>query len=147
MPDYKQLFGYSAIIASLGFLVHSLAPAHAVNGPTVSLGSNPIKNFYNMPTLSANATHTIFQNTSSQDFVVTKYLPPDSSAQHCNLTVDGQSVFYYSIDNGEHVSNHNDPGDLNLLISAGSTLEMKNYNPSYAYNCAYYIEGHYVHGS
>ena len=45
MQNYKTLFGYAAILFGLGFLVRSFMPAHAFNGPTVSTGANPIKNF------------------------------------------------------------------------------------------------------
>ena len=63
MKNYKQLLGIAAIMVAVGFLVHSLKPAYALNGPNISMGSNPIENF--------GGYGIIFTNTSSHDFIIT----------------------------------------------------------------------------
>ena len=45
MKDYKQLFGYAAILFGIGFVIRSFMPAYALDGPTVSMGSNPVASF------------------------------------------------------------------------------------------------------
>ena len=144
MTDHKQLFGYAAIICSIGFLVRSFMPAYAFNGPTISIGSNPIENYYAMPNLSINTSTTILSNTSSNDFMVTKYLAP-AYADSCNLMLDSQNLFVHSTNSQDKIDQYNNPGALNLIVPSGSTLKMKNYNTNSGKNCPYYIEGYYIH--
>ena len=63
MKDYKQLFGYAAILFGIGFVIRSFVPAYAYNGPNISLGSNPIEHF--------SGSGTVFSNTSGRDFIIT----------------------------------------------------------------------------
>ena len=93
MKDNKQLFGYAAIIMAIGFLVRSFMPAYAFNGPTVSMGSNPIKNFYGVNRITAGSRVTIFSNTSSSDFIITqtrqnKAIQKQTQALHWTNTVN-----------------------------------------------------------
>ena len=41
--NHNRLFGYAAIIASLGLLLQSILPANAFNSSQISMGSNPIE--------------------------------------------------------------------------------------------------------
>ena len=143
MKDYRQLFGYAAILFGLGFLVRSFMPAYAITGPTVSLGSNPVENFYEMPNLSGGTSVDIFTNSSSQDFVLTTYMHGGQSSR-CGLTLDGQNIFVHTTASYESIEGHGSK-DLRLMIPAGSVLRMKNYNSAGTLNCPYYIEGHYIH--
>lgn len=145
MFDYKQLFGFAAILFGAGFFLRSVLPAYGLQGPIISTGSNPIKNFYAIPFLAPSTTHTIFSNTSGHDFLVTSYHPPYNISGTCNITVDGNNIFVHSTNNNEQVSGYSSVQELQLLVPAGSTLEMKNYSSSNYYKCSYYIEGHYIH--
>ena len=118
MKDYRQLFGYAAILFGLGFLVRSFMPAYAVTGPTVSLGSNPVENFYEMPNLSGGTSVDIFTNSSSQDFVLTTYMHGGQSSR-CGLTLDGQNIFVHTTASYESIEGHGSK-DLRLMIPAGS---------------------------
>lgn len=69
MFDYRNLFGFAAILFGAGFFVQSLQSANATIGPSVSLGSNPIQHFYKNCDQQNNVE--IFTNNSSGDFIVT----------------------------------------------------------------------------
>jgi len=142
MKDYKQLFGYAAILFGIGFVIRSFMPAHAFNGPTVSMGSNPIENFYDAQYMGGGASMTVFTNTSSSSFIITQYL---STAYYCAVQVDGLSPIserntygYQSLSGGTE----NFTGTL--LVPAGSTLSFKNVATGSQF-CKYYVEGYYTH--
>ena len=69
MFDYRNLFGFAAILFGAGFFVQSLQSANAKIGPSISLGSNPIQHFYQNCDQQNN--FEIFMNNSSGDFIVT----------------------------------------------------------------------------
>ena len=66
---WKYLFGLAALVASSAMLIDSLSSAHAINGSQISLGSNPIANFY--ANCNGQNQLVVFQNSSAHDFVVT----------------------------------------------------------------------------
>ena len=63
----KQLIGIAAIVLALGFLVRSFPPAQAFNGPTVSLGSNPLVSF------AGQGNSTLLTVPSDRDLVLTDF--------------------------------------------------------------------------
>lgn len=142
MKDYKQLFGYAAIIMAIGFLVRSFMPAYAFNGPTVSMGSNPIENFYGSQYMSGGASTTILANTSSSSFVITQYL---SNEYSCTIQVDGLfPISEASSSHGYQYLSTSTKFTGTLLIPSGSTLSFKNLAAGSQF-CKYYIEGYYTH--
>ena len=143
MKDYKQLFGYAAIIFGIGFVIRSFLPAHAFNGPNISTGSNPITNFYGQEYLSPGAGPTLFTNTSSGSYIITQYL---SSQSWCSIQIDGQSVLSHYHNTW---SSANVPGATDfrgtIAVPAGSTVSIKNIHPNSNKNCGYYMEGYFAH--
>ena len=87
MNDYKQLFGYAAILFGIGFVIRSFMPAYAFNGPHVSTGSNPIE--FAAVNCDNSTNMTIFTNGTSQDFVVTDVWAGDGTV---NLLVDNTII-------------------------------------------------------
>ena len=66
MKDYKILFGYAAILLSIGFVIRSITFAYAYpTGPSVSMGSNPVVSF------TGNGTSLIHTVPSDKIFVIT----------------------------------------------------------------------------
>ena len=143
MKDDKQLFGYAAIIMAIGFLVQPYLPAYAFNGPTVSMGSNPIENFYDAQYMSGGTSITIFSNASSSSFIVTQYF---SESDRCAIQVDGQSPFSdsYGTYGHKNLSGASTSFTGTLLVPAGSTLSLKNVVTGSLF-CKYYVEGYYTH--
>ena len=143
MKEYKSLFGYAAIITAIGFLVRSFMPAYAFNGPSVSMGSNPIENFYDAQYMSGGASMTIFSNASSGSFIVTQYF---SESDRCAIQVDGQSPFSenYSTYGIKTLNGGATSFTGTLLVPAGSTLSLKNIATGSLF-CKYYVEGYYTH--
>ena len=142
MKDYKQLFGYAAILFGIGFVIRSFMPAYAFNGPTVSMGSNPIENFYDAQYMGGGASMTVFTNTSSSSFIITQYF---SENYRCAIQVDGQSPF--SDDYGTYGYQYLGGATSftgTLLVPAGSTLSFKNVATGSLF-CKYYVEGYYTH--
>ena len=86
MKDYKQLFGYAAILFGIGFVIRSFMPAYAFNGPSVSMGSNPIEHH-------SEACHntTLFTNNSANSFIITDIIGSGYNAP-LELKIDGQKV-------------------------------------------------------
>ena len=127
MNDYKQLFGYAAIIMAVGFLVRSFMPAYAFNGPTVSMGSNPNEHY------SGTGSSTIYTNNTTETFIVTDIIYY-SYGSVTELSISGQkfgtfsSTGMYSLRTG-------------LKVPPGESLTSSSY-----YNQNYTtISGYYVH--
>ena len=123
MNDYKQLFGYAAILFGIGFVIRSFMPAYAFNGPHVSTGSNPIEFAY--VNCNNGTNMTIFTNNTSQDFVVTDVWAGDGTV---NLLVDNDTIMEsvntnYSLDtglklgSGSKISCSDMAGSAHVLIS------------------------------
>ncbi len=139
MKDYRQLFGYAAILFGLGFLVRSFLPAAAISGPTISTGENPSRSFYGE--VSASSTADLLTTASDQVFIVTScylantsYLDIYSSG---TMILDGE----LSLCSGGNNSLSNGRG--RLVVESGTTLRVRN---TYQYaGFKYYIEGHYAY--
>lgn len=142
MKDYRQLFGIAAIIMACGFLVRSFQPAHAVNGPTVSMGSNPIDNIYGAETIGGYNSSTVFTNNTNHDFIITQFRSISSS---CALEIDGATVFsHYNSSYGSKFVYMSQFFEGNLKVSIGSIISIQN-NSGGTSHCPYYIEGYYAH--
>jgi hypothetical protein len=133
--DYRNILATGFLLLCGAVFVHSLKSANAFpQGPNVSMGSNPIENFYGNTT----NPNIAIQN----DFVITTVL---SNNDNCRLSIDSNIV-----NNGTGDSNplyyrwtypSNSPfttGSASLKVGAGSTLSLTNCS-------SYYISGYYTH--
>lgn len=118
MQDYKRLFGYATIIMACGFFVRSLQPAHAVNGPNVSMGTNPIEDYAGYS--------GFFTNTSGSDFIVTDI----TCEGNTYMSVSGSNVWYCRPDSPHQFAS-------GLKVSNGETLT--------AHSATAFISGYYAH--
>ena len=118
MKDYKQLFGYAAIIVASGFFIRSFQPAYAINGPNISMGSNPIENF--------GGYGTIVSNTSGRDFIVTDI----SCEGNTYVYVSSQVVWYCRPDSPHHFNS-------GITVSDGESLT--------ANSASVFLSGYYAH--
>ena len=153
MADYRQLFGYASILFGAGFFARSFTPAHAVQGPSVSMGSNPYDALYGQV---PNGETTVLSVPSDQTFIVTTVTFFNSS--QVELKIDGNVVLYGSIftEQQGYISNFVTGkgaagygyakgnaflnGNAHLPVDPGSSLSLQCANTS----CAYYIEGYYA---
>ncbi len=91
MADYKQLFGYAAIIFSAGFLVRSFTPAHALNGPNTSLGSNPHFNYIENGWSATLSTYTLSLPIASDQVAIIENVSVSGSS-YCAFSLNGQEI-------------------------------------------------------
>lgn len=67
MFDYKQLFGFAAILFGIGFILQSIMPAGAnPAAPSISLGANPIFSVY-----TSGQSGALFINNTSSPAIIT----------------------------------------------------------------------------
>jgi len=127
--DYRNILATGFLLLCGAVFVHSLKSANAFpQGPNVSMGSNPIDNGYG----NCNASDIIFQNNSSQDFILTdisKYY--DSQQGDTYLRLDGQN-FWASVGNFNFHSGLRVPPGSSLTCTSQSNLPMT-------------ISGYYTH--
>ena len=138
MKDYKVLFGYAAILLSIGFVIRSIAFAYAFpSGPNVSMGSNPIENIYGNK--SGGGSHpasfdTIWTNNSEYDLIVTTMITDDDD---CGFGVNGSSLgVYYRVFHthfsgqsaDRYVASPFVRGTAKLKVTSGSTIDIKHSN-------------------
>ena len=145
---WKNLLALSVLIATITICLKSIQPVQAQQGPNVSLGSNPIKNFYGYMTVPSNQHTSLYSNTSGQDFIVTTAYV---NHRYCTIAVDGNVVYpdEYTIsinifDENSGIDSVFRQGRARLLVPNGSELQLFT---SYTNNmaCYYYLEGYYVH--
>ena len=139
----KQLYGISLFIASLAFFNWSMTASNASSsGPNISLGSNPIENFYGVQRMYPSNSITLVSSTA-QDFVVTKF---ETSSVRCTLAIDGNTVFsHYSTALGlDYLSNSSTNFEGKLKVPTGSVLSLDATIVSGDIDCAYYVEGYYT---
>ena len=74
--NWKQLMSIATIIFSIGFLLRSFSPAHALNTPSISTGSNPV--FSHGQYTSTNLSHTISGQTGEELMVSDIFIHADS---------------------------------------------------------------------
>ena len=134
--DYRNILAFGFVLLCGAVFVQSFNFANAYpQGPNISLGSNPVENFYGSASSLGSLT---FQN----DFIVTTLL---SNSTSCNPTIDGvsfftgtgtNSIFFY-----RYTDSANSPfttGNATLKIQAGSSLSLG--------SCGdVHISGYYVH--
>ena len=145
MKDYKQLFGYAAMMLSAGFLARSFQPAYAINGANISLGSNPIQSWSKSYQSTAGWLPV---GTMTDDFVITDIFMY-SKGSGCRLKLHKQStgdvIFDAYVDQNKQSTTNLNGG---IVVEAGETVEayqiIDNVNYS-LYHCSYLISGHYVH--
>ncbi|MEC7987057.1 MAG: hypothetical protein VX278_17945 [Myxococcota bacterium] len=118
MKDYKTLFGYAAIIMACTLFVRSFQPAHAINGPNISMGSNPIAN--------VGGYGTIFTNTSGRDFIVTDV----SCEGNTYISVSSQFVWYCRPDSPHRFTS-------GITVANGESLSSN--------SASIYLSGYYAH--
>ena len=136
--DYRNILAFAAVIFASGYFFRSFQPVYAYpQGPNVSIGSNPIENFYGNVSQTGSIT---FQD----NFIVTGFM---SDNYGCNPSIVGNSKIYNATGIQTNVFYHRnvDPGNslftsgrAMLKIPAGSTLSLGNCNN-------YYIQGYYTH--
>ena len=143
MKDYKVLFGYAAILLSIGFVIRSITFAYAYpTGPNVSMGSNPIENIYGYDQIAAGNTNTLFTNNTQGPFIITQYL--SNTTLYCTLQIDGNSILEHHKNFGQDYVYGANNFTGTIVVSAGSTLSIKNNAGDYR-QCAYYMDGYYAH--
>ena len=154
MTDYKNLMGYAAILFGMGFLLRSLLPAHAYNGPVVSAGINPIESWSGF-VINGSGWETL--TTLSSDFVITDLTVSETEDEvscqvilsNQNNTIDSvkghiatagaSTANYYYGGGANHTSHHFVSG---MKVNAGETLYMY-YSTSG--KCHYNISGYHAH--
>ena len=129
MPDYKQLFGYAAILFGIGFIIQSIMPAVAnPSGPSISFGGNPYRSEYRI------GSGTLLNTSSTETFIITTIVTGDTD---CHLQVNGNTKYSGS---WSHVSQAIPP-NLHLVIEPNSTVTINGTGCS----SEYYINGYYAH--
>jgi len=154
MIDYKQLFGYAAILFGLGFLLRSVLPAHAFNTSNVSLGTNPVESWSGYITSSTSSWETLQSFTN--DFIITDFTISQLN-QHssCQIVLSNQNTSPQNVkDNivSGSVSRGNDAYtsasqfshrfSSGMKVNAGDTLYMYYSNNG---QCFYNIAGYHIH--
>ena len=113
MTNWKNLFGTAAILFGVGYVIRGVHPAHALNGPSVSMGENPIESHYFICNTS---NVTVFSNNTSLDYVITDVLTYSGVGQ---LKVDQQVVLLSSDDHSIRSG---------IKVEPGQTLSCTNYS-------------------
>ena len=92
--DYRNILATGFLLLCGAVFVHSLKSANAFpQGPNVSMGSNPIENFY-----SNCNNQTMYTNNTSQTFIITDVIHGVSN-YGVELNINGIAA-YKSVDNG-----------------------------------------------
>ena len=89
---WKYLFGAATLLAAVGFTLKTIQPAHAVNGPSVNLGSNPVFNYYEdgWANFYSGQKSLNFNIPSGQVLILTKFDVTGSS--DCYFDINGVSI-------------------------------------------------------
>lgn len=139
MFDYKQLFGFAAILFGIGFILQSILPANAIPmGPNVSLGTNPV-----FSTHATGYSGTLFTNNTSSTVIITDLVV--ISYYDCMMTfsVSNNGDSFQLITD----SSFGDTGIISLSsglkIPAGETLSFSGSNSSYCAGAS--ASGYYAH--
>ena len=139
---YMIFFGLMAV--AFAIVWRSPPTAHAQNGPSVSLGSNPVFNYYEDNWARFNTNHSGKQLTlsipSDQDLIITRVWIQESQGQgsvagNCFLEVDGTEISPSAISS--------------LRVNSSSQIKIvstANYcGSSYSPYNRIYIEGYLTH--
>ena len=148
----KDLFGISAVITSIGFLIWTIGETFAYpQSPNVSFGSNPLTHLRG--DFVGNGNHPILNNSSGQDFIITAIKTGGTnctansgcntaSNQNCGLKINGNwlDVYQTNIGNFQKFS-LDDINPLNLVIHDGDNLTITGFSGV----CWFYATGYYTH--
>ena len=136
MFDYRNLFGFAAILFGAGFLVQSLQNANAKIGPSISLGSNPIQHFYQNCDQQNNLA--IFTNSSAGDFIITDIYIYDGTVK---FQVDSDTALFMSTYYGANTQKSNLHLTSGIRVPSGSTLNCTDQGDS----PKVMVSGYYAH--
>ncbi len=101
MKDGRHMIFLGLMAVAFAIVLRSPPTAHAQNGPSVSLGSNPVFNYYEDNWSRFNTNHSGKQLTlsipSDQDLIITRVriqesISQGSVANYCFLEVDGTEI-------------------------------------------------------
>ena len=136
MKDYKILFGYAAVLLSIGFVIRSITFAYAYpTGPSVSMGSIPYASF------SGKNNTSILTTNSNENFIITGVVTSSSS---CYLYVEDTVAIKNAFLWKETASQLNN--SLNIVVSPNSTVRMAGgTNNTSSCSDSWYVQGYYAH--
>ena len=116
---WKYLMSLAALVAAASMLVESLQPAHAINGPNVSLGSNPVDSHYFNCTSQNDGI--LFTNSSAQDYVITDIILYNGAAR-LNIGTETGSPTEFIGGYASHGYDQTFQFRSGIVVPAGSTL-------------------------
>ena len=139
MIDHKQLFGLAAILFGLGFLLRSFLPAHAFNGPNISLESNPYFNVVDNGWSRTLHNYTIPLSIPTDQVAIIEKIVVKGNSNYCSLSFNGNEIEYAQI--------------TRLKVQATDTLQLMKKTGTGGSYCGssntadnrIYIEGYYTH--
>ena len=141
---WKNLFGLSAVIASVAFFMQSIPAVEAHSGPVgISYGAYPYETFTGVVDASSDTLLTV---PGDKVFIVTSaitgYSGSSSYAYYVDLLQDGTTV----VDGASGAMAATTGGVLSqgqghLRFESGSDVIVSN---TTGYSIAYYIEGYYA---
>ena len=144
MKEGSKLIFFGLLVVVLAIVLRTPPIAHAQNGPSVSLGTNPVFNYYESGWSRFNVNSTGKQLTlnipSDQDLIITSVRIQEdvyhsNYANFCLLEVDGTQISYSAISS--------------LRVDANSQIKIVSSNgycgsSATSYN-KIYIEGYLTH--
>jgi hypothetical protein len=149
MKDYKILFGYAAVLLSIGFVIRSITFAYAYpTGPNVSMGSNPQFSFYStncssdeeVVTVDSDRilviTNIVSGSIASDDTIILKTITENILGQ---FFVDYYQAAAITPAIGKTINNPQTYLSDGIVVSAGETLVISCNSDRVT------ITGHYEH--
>lgn len=146
MKDYKVLFGYAAILLSIGFVIRSITFAYAYpTGPSVSMGSIPYETFAGGLSVtgqssSPNKSKVLLTVPSDNIFVVTTCITGNRIS--INEVISGTSSNLGGW--GCHTEGALRNGNSHIVVDSGAELKVS-MSGSTQSSQSYFIEGYYAH--
>ena len=141
---WKTILSLALLVLSVGVSAHLIGTANATLGPSVSLGSNPIKNYGGIvPTSSPTV---IFTAPVDQDYILTGALSNNGCAILVgDTTILPESTYFYPTQLYTRGGYDMPPsmfttGNATLRIPAGATLSLDCNGSSNRY----YIQGYWA---
>lgn len=145
---WKNILSLCALIITCTLCYNSIRTVHAQQGPSISLGQNPIVNLYGYESIQTTGT-SILSNSSGQDFIVTTAYVHH---RYCTISIDGTDVYPDEYTVGVNIFEESKgidsvfrQGTAHLKIANGSELQLRTSYPTGSIGCYYYIEGYYAH--
>lgn len=121
---YKTILSSGFFLLCLSVLINTLQTASAYsNGPTVSMGSNPIVN----ATQACSSWNTLFTNNSAQTFIITDVIQSYPGSNVASLRINGQYIFS-SIENHHFQTGLKiAPGESVVCANSGNYVTISGY--------------------